>query len=151
MEQGNIRDILETYARKVEYRLEDLCIPSKGDDPLLVIHRVGKANNSFCQDKMYIYMRIDNQMLTLQHYGEYCGLSNASAEIFCEAVTGLSIDEFTTLLESLTLYLRTSNEDALIQGDKYQLMYDLIKVPMSSTRKRCITLPWEASIDALKN
>lgn len=151
MDNSNLRYVLETYARKIEYRLEDVFILPLGHDPLLSTYRVGVANNAFCQDSLHIYLRIDQNTVALQHYGEYCGLANASAEIFCETVTGLQVDELATLLESLTVYLKTSNENALVQSERFQIMYELIKMPMSSTRKRCITLPWEAAIDALRN
>lgn len=147
--EENIRDLLEIYARRIDFKLKDSPqVLSVKKDPLLAVFMTGQSKNAFCNDNMNVFIRVDGSIVNIHHYGEYCSLSNASAELFCEMVNGIELSTLKKILQSISLYLRTSNIDSLEEYNRFRIMYEIIQIPMSATRKRCITLPWEATIDA---
>lgn len=150
MNDSNIRDLLESYARRIDFKLKfkHKKIVSVQQDPLHVVYMTGQAKNAFCADNMNVFLRVDGNTVAIQHYGDYCSLSNASAELFCELVNGMDFDILKKVLQSLSLYLKTSNVAALEEYERFRIMYEIIQIPMSATRKRCISLPLEATIDA---
>ena len=64
--------------------------------------RVIEANNPLCGDEIDLSYRLDNgTVAAIGFMGRGCSISQASASMLCEAVTGMSVDGAASLAETL--------------------------------------------------
>lgn len=144
----DIRELLNTYSRRNDHRLNTDV--TNVYDPLQGDRYIGYANNNFCNDHMNIYLSIDHEEIRLQHYGNYCALAHASAELFCELMYHNKPSSLAILLQEIQTYFSkvTLPSSSEMNNRKFMYIYELLELPMAPNRKRCITLPWEATINA---
>lgn len=147
-----IRDLLSTHAKTFKFRVgkldSPLIVPWKGN------HFLGVVEHNFCKDKMVIYVSVSNNRVILQHYGDYCALAHASAEIFCDLLYDVDLKRLHLMLEEMKIYFSQNEQqdsyDCKLINMHYPILESLMRMPMSVTRKRCIMLPWEATMNALE-
>lgn len=146
IDSDNIREILEIYARRNDYKLgfkiTNIQDPTEGE------RFSGFSDNKYCNDHLSVYVSINNNRVTMKHFGDYCALAHASAEMFCETIHNEEVEVVKTLLLGLkevsTLTIKTMPKES----NKFEKLFTLLMIPMSATRKYCVALPWKASIDA---
>lgn len=118
--------------------LNDQCICSQGYNPS-------------CGDNITVFARIDNGLIhEITFYGEGCAISQASASLMTELLTGKSIEESNSIIN---MFLEMLHSDNTISDSQITTLGDVCalsgvkKFPM---RIKCATLAWHAANDAIK-
>ncbi|MFZ2033595.1 MAG: SUF system NifU family Fe-S cluster assembly protein [Candidatus Dormiibacterota bacterium] len=111
--------------------------------------RVIEANNPLCGDEIDLSYRIDNgTVAAIGFVGRGCSISQASASMLCEAVTGMSVEGAASLAERFRAMLTSSGaspDDANDIGD----LEALRGVRAYPVRIKCATLVWNALLEGL--
>lgn len=90
-----------------------------------------KEHNPLCGDEFEIFINSkNNKIKDIKFTGKGCAISIASASLITEKVKGMGLDKIKNM---------TSKE-----------ITNLLKIPISSTRIKCVLLPLEAIQKAIK-
>ncbi|MGI9540123.1 MAG: Fe-S cluster assembly sulfur transfer protein SufU [Miltoncostaeaceae bacterium] len=104
-------------------------------------------NNPLCGDEIHLELRIEGGRLTeVAHSGDGCSISQSSASMMSEALSGKTEDEALDLVEHFRLVMhgdQDADEDRL--GDAIALE-GVAKYPV---RIKCALLSWMAAKDAI--
>lgn len=118
--------------------LNDQCTCSQGYNPS-------------CGDNITVFARIDNGLIhEITFDGEGCAISQASASLMTELLTGKSIEESNSIIN---MFLEMLHSDNTISDSQITTLGDVCalsgvkKFPM---RIKCATLAWHAANDAIK-
>ncbi len=109
--------------------------------------RVIEANNPLCGDEIDLSYRLaGGTVAAIGFTGRGCSISQASASMLCEAVTGMSVADAARLAEAFRAML-TGNGDigAADIGD----LEALRGVRAYPVRVKCATLVWNALLEGL--
>jgi len=112
--------------------------------------KVIEANNPLCGDEIDLSYRLaDGKVVAIGFTGRGCSISQASASMLCEAVTGMRVDEATRLAERFRAMLTgdAASADAADIGD----LEALRGVRAYPVRVKCATLVWNALIEGLSD
>ena len=111
--------------------------------------RVIEANNPLCGDEIDLSYRLDNgTVAAIGFMGRGCSISQASASMLCEAVTGMSVEGAASLAERFRAMLTgdvAPSEDYDDIGD----LEALRGVRAYPVRVKCATLVWNALLEGL--
>jgi nitrogen fixation NifU-like protein len=104
-----------------------------------------EANNPLCGDEIDLTLRLDGDTLAeIAFAGRGCSISQASASMLCEAVSGMPSDAAQALAERFR---------AMVQGgvadDDLGDLEALRGVSAYPVRVKCATLAWNALLEAL--
>ena len=111
--------------------------------------RLIEANNPLCGDEIDLSYRLDNGTVTaIGFVGRGCSISQASASMLCEAVTGMSIDSAASLAERFRTML-TGDGAPAGGGDDIGDLEALRGVRAYPVRVKCATLVWNALLEGL--
>ena len=103
-----------------------------------------EANNPLCGDEIDLSLRIGADGIeAIGFEGRGCSISQASASMLCEAVTGMDIGGATSLAERFRAMLQGGDSADL--GDLEALQ----GVRAYPVRIKCATLAWSALLQAL--
>jgi nitrogen fixation NifU-like protein len=95
--------------------------------------------NPLCGDEVTVYARLEGDKLAeVSFTGRGCSISQASASMLTERLSGKSREEAEAELEAFLEMMRTEENEEL--GDLVALK-GIIQTP---NRIRCATLPWNA-------
>ena len=95
--------------------------------------------NPLCGDEVTVYARLEGDKLAeVSFTGRGCSISQASASMLAERLSGKSREEAEAELEAFLEMMRTEENEEL--GDLVALK-GIIQTP---NRIRCATLPWNA-------
>jgi nitrogen fixation NifU-like protein len=112
--------------------------------------RVIEANNPLCGDEIDLSYRLaDGTVAAIGFTGRGCSISQASASMLCEAVTGLSVDEASRLAERFRAMLTGDGSSG--DGDDIGDLEALRGVRAYPVRVKCATLVWNALIEGLNH
>lgn len=110
--------------------------------------RVIEANNPLCGDEIDLSYRLDNGTVTaIGFVGRGCSISQASASMLCEAVTGMSVAGAAQLAERFRAML--TGDGAPGEGDDIGDLEALRGVRAYPVRVKCATLVWNALLEGL--
>ena len=106
-------------------------------------------SNPVCGDAIHLEIRVDDGTLVgVAHTGDGCSISQASASMMGEAVTGKSTAEAEALIEHMRAVMKGDEEpDENRLGDAVALE----GVAQFPARVKCALLSWMALKDALAN
>jgi nitrogen fixation protein NifU and related proteins len=108
--------------------------------------RVIEANNPLCGDEIDLSYRLDGGIVAeIGFMGRGCSISQASASMLCEAVTGMSIEGAASLAERFRAMLTGDGGAADDIGD----LEALRGVRAYPVRVKCATLVWNALLEGL--
>ncbi len=111
--------------------------------------RVIEANNPLCGDEIDLSYRLDDgTVAAIGFVGRGCSISQASASMLCEAVTGMSVEEATALAERFRTML-TGDGTLSGDGDDVGDLEALRGVRAYPVRVKCATLVWNALLEGL--
>ncbi len=115
------------------------------DDPTACVDH----NNPMCGDEIHLEIRVeDGRVAALGHTGQGCSISQSSASMMGEVVTGLTTGEALDLVEHFRQVMhRTEAPDEERLGDAVALE-GVAKFP---ARVKCALLSWMALKDAIRN
>jgi nitrogen fixation NifU-like protein len=107
--------------------------------------RTVEANNPLCGDEIDLTLRFDGDGIAeIGFEGRGCSISQASASMLCEAVSGLPADDARALAHRFRDMLKGEGDDSDI-GD-LEALSGVRAYPM---RVKCATLAWNALLEAL--
>ena len=110
--------------------------------------RVIEANNPLCGDEIDLSYRLDNgTVAAIGFIGRGCSISQASASMLCEAVTGMSVEGAAALAERFRAML--TGDAAAAVGDDIGDLEALRGVRAYPVRVKCATLVWNALLEGL--
>jgi nitrogen fixation NifU-like protein len=102
------------------------------------------AANRMCGDlfKIGLHLDVDSQRITkLEFSGDGCAISKSSISIMCHDCDGMTFDEFHQCYDALQLLVDGKEfASATVSSD----LFGLSGVKDYPTRRRCVTLGWEA-------
>ena len=126
--------ILDHFQRpRNRHELEDADIEEHIDNPL-------------CGDHVTVYATFHNGAFEeVSFTGRGCSISQASASMLTEQVTGSSRDEVEEKIETFLEMMRTEEKEEL---GELAALKGIVQTP---NRIRCATLAWEAMRRALSN
>jgi nitrogen fixation NifU-like protein len=133
MIQGFYREIVLDHFQRPRNRreLEDADIEEHIDNPL-------------CGDHVTVYANLrDDTLEEVGFTGRGCSISQASASMLTEQLTGKSRDEAEEKIESFLEMMRTEEREDL---GELAALKGIVQTP---NRTRCATLAWEAMRRAL--
>jgi nitrogen fixation NifU-like protein len=110
--------------------------------------RVVEANNPLCGDEIDLSLRLHNGAIAAIGFtGRGCSISQASASMLCEAVSGITTAEAARLAERFRAMVQGAGvSDDLDLGDLEALQ----GVRAYPVRVKCATLAWNALLEALE-
>ncbi|MBR0403881.1 MAG: SUF system NifU family Fe-S cluster assembly protein [Eggerthellaceae bacterium] len=108
--------------------------------------------NPSCGDEMVLRLRVSQDGLTIEEAaftGSGCAVSQASADIMAELITGESIEEAKHLID---IFIRMIQGDKLTEDEKDALdeAYQLEGISRMPARVKCAELAWRTLDAALK-
>jgi len=114
------------------------------DEPTVAVNQ----NNPLCGDEIHLELGIlDGRVVELAHTGEGCSISQASASMMSEVITGRSLEDALGLVEHFRLMMHGSEDgDEERLGDAIALE-GVAKYPV---RIKCALLGWMAAKDAIQ-
>jgi nitrogen fixation protein NifU and related proteins len=111
--------------------------------------RVIEANNPLCGDEIDLSYRLDDgKVAAIGFTGRGCSISQASASMLCEAVTGMRVGDATQLAEQFRNML-TGDGAPVTDGDDVGDLEALRGVRAYPVRVKCATLVWNALLEGL--
>jgi nitrogen fixation NifU-like protein len=111
--------------------------------------RVIEANNPLCGDEIDLSYRLDNgTVAAIGFMGRGCSISQASASMLCEAVTGMSVEGAAALAERFRTML-TGDGSSASETDDIGDLEALRGVRAYPVRVKCATLVWNALLEGL--
>lgn len=109
-------------------------------------HRA-KVSNPLCGDRVQIDLGVEDGLIQeVRFVGRGCALSRASASMMTELLTGRSVDEVPGLAAALEAWLEGEESPPKPLAS----LEPLGAVRAFPSRKKCVTLPWEAMAKALR-
>jgi len=121
--------------------------------PLEHATHVGEGYNPLCGDRVKVYLGLgdDNRIRDIKFEGKGCAISQASASLMTDTLTGRTVDEAEKLMGGF-LHLVKGEEggDDLAPDDRERLevMAGVSAFPM---RVKCATLAWHTMKSALES
>ncbi|HPF47170.1 MAG: iron-sulfur cluster assembly scaffold protein [Alphaproteobacteria bacterium] len=111
------------------------------------------VHNPMCGDRIKVYIKLKNGTLTdFSHEAKACALCQASASVLGEHYHGLTEKKLNDLLEKITSSLENAegpdNNDW--PENKWQDMDVFNVVREHKSRRTCVTLPFDALLQAIK-
>ncbi|MGA7989714.1 MAG: SUF system NifU family Fe-S cluster assembly protein [Candidatus Dormiibacterota bacterium] len=111
--------------------------------------RVIEANNPLCGDEIDLSYRLsDGTVAAIGFTGRGCSISQASASMLCEAVTGMSVGAASRLAEQFRAML-TGDGEGGTEADDIGDLEALRGVRAYPVRVKCATLVWNALLEGL--
>lgn len=110
--------------------------------------------NPTCGDDVKVFVKLDgNIIIDVSFSGEGCAISQASASLMTELISGKSISEARTIVDKICRTLSGSNlgDSGVDSLQEYGEVVALCGVKNFPMRIKCATLVWHALNDALKN
>jgi nitrogen fixation protein NifU and related proteins len=112
--------------------------------------RIIEANNPLCGDEIDLsYHLADGTVAAIGFTGRGCSISQASASMLCEAVTGMPIADAARLAEQFRAML--TGDGSAVNNDGIGDLEALRGVRAYPVRVKCATLVWNALLEALSD
>ncbi len=110
---------------------------NKGEVPSANIQE--HLNNPLCGDEVTVYAKLEDRMLSeVTFTGRGCSISQASASMLTERLSGKSREEAEIEIEAFLEMMRTEENEEL---GELAALKGIIQTP---NRIRCATLAWDA-------
>ncbi len=106
-----------------------------------------EAENPLCGDQLRLAVEVDgNCVRSIRHDGKGCAISQASASMMSETLTGKPVAEVRALLGDFIAAMRGEREFDSAWPDEWLALQGVKKFPL---RVKCATLAWHALNRAL--
>jgi nitrogen fixation NifU-like protein len=112
---------------------------------------VGEGHNPLCGDKVKVYLALDdkNRIASIMFEGKGCAISQASASLMTDMLTGRTVEEAEELMGGFLHLVKGEDTNRLDPDDRERLevMAGVSAFPM---RVKCATLAWHTMKSALE-
>ncbi|HVC05056.1 MAG TPA: SUF system NifU family Fe-S cluster assembly protein [Candidatus Acidoferrales bacterium] len=109
--------------------------------------RVIEANNPLCGDEIDLSYRLaGGAVVAIGFTGRGCSISQASASMLCEAVTGMSVADAARLAETFRAMLTGNGDTGAADIGDLEALRGVRAYPV---RVKCATLVWNALLEGL--
>jgi nitrogen fixation NifU-like protein len=106
------------------------------------------GNNPLCGDEVTVAVRIEDGTVTEAAFeGQGCSISQASASMMTEAVTGRSVDEVHGLTKEFRAMMAGDSEPSEDEFGDLVALQGVVKYPV---RIKCAVLAWDTLEQALQ-
>ena len=113
-------------------------------------NRHADGNNPLCGDKLSLYLKIENDVITdLRFEGMGCAISTASASLMTERLKGMKIADAEALFRKFRTVVTEDGKDS--EGPELGKLSVLTGVREYPARVKCATLAWHTLEAALHN
>ncbi len=107
-----------------------------------------EADNPLCGDQLRLAVECDaGRVATIRHDGKGCAISQASASMMCETLTGRTVEEVGVAVRDFVAAMRGEREFDPSWPDEWLALQGVCKFPL---RVKCATLAWHALQKALE-
>jgi nitrogen fixation NifU-like protein len=104
-------------------------------------------NNPLCGDEITVYVtERDGQIDELAFTGQGCSISQSSASMMTEALTGKSIDDAETMIKEFRAMMAGESEPDEDEFGELVALKGVVKYPI---RVKCAVLAWDVLQEAL--
>jgi len=112
----------------------------------------GQGHNPLCGDRVTVYLLVDanNTIKEIKFEGRGCAISQASASLMTDMLTGRSVAEAEALMGGFLHLVKGEDASDLAEDDldRLQVMAGVSAFPM---RVKCATLAWHTMKSALES
>ena len=111
----------------------------------------GEGFNPLCGDRVKIYLTLDQggRIADIKFEGKGCAISQASASLMTDMLTGRSMAEAEKLMDGF-LHLVKGEDARDLQGDDRERLDVMAGVSAFPMRVKCATLAWHTMKSALE-
>ena len=120
---------------------------NRGELPPPAAHAVG--HNPLCGDEIDVYLQVDGDTVTdVKVGGQGCSISQSSASMMTEAVTGASVQDALALASEFRGMMAGDVEPSEDRFGDLVALKGVVKYPI---RIKCAVLAWDVLQDALQS
>ena len=120
--------------------------------PLDGATHVGEGYNPLCGDRVKIYLVLgaDNRIADIKFEGKGCAISQASASLMTDMLTGRSLEEAEKLMGGFLHMVKGEPDTGELDADDRERLEVMAGVSAFPMRVKCATLAWHTMKSALE-
>jgi nitrogen fixation NifU-like protein len=120
--------------------------------PLDHATHVGEGYNPLCGDRVKVYLGVDDQhrIRDIRFEGKGCAISQASASLMTDIVTGRTVEEAEKLMGGFLHLVKGENGGEELAPDDRERLEVMAGVSAFPMRVKCATLAWHTMKSALE-
>jgi nitrogen fixation NifU-like protein len=120
--------------------------------PLEGATHVGEGYNPLCGDRVKVYLVLDAQsrIADIKFEGKGCAISQASASLMTDMLTGRTLDEAETLMGGFLHMVKGEADTGELDADDRERLEVMAGVSAFPMRVKCATLAWHTMKSALE-
>ena len=113
---------------------------------------VGEGYNPLCGDRVKIYLSLDarNRIAGITFEGKGCAISQASASLMTDMLTGRTLDEAEKLMGGFLHLVKGEADTGELDADDRERLEVMAGVSAFPMRVKCATLAWHTMKSALE-
>ena len=113
---------------------------------------VGEGYNPLCGDRVKIYLNLDAQdrIADIKFEGKGCAISQASASLMTDMLTGRTLDEAEKLMGGFLHLVKGEADTGELDADDRERLEVMAGVSAFPMRVKCATLAWHTMKSALE-
>jgi len=120
--------------------------------PLEGATHVGEGYNPLCGDRVKVYLMLDanNRIADIKFEGKGCAISQASASLMTDMLTGRTLDEAEKLMGGFLHMVKGEAGSGGLDADDRERLEVMAGVSAFPMRVKCATLAWHTMKSALE-
>ena len=120
--------------------------------PLEHATHVGEGYNPLCGDRVKVYLGLDdqNRIRDIKFEGKGCAISQASASLMTDMLTGRSVEEAEKLMGGFLHLVKGEESRGELEPDDRERLEVMAGVSAFPMRVKCATLAWHTMKSALE-
>jgi nitrogen fixation NifU-like protein len=120
--------------------------------PLEGATHVGEGYNPLCGDRVKVYLVLDaqNRIADIGFEGKGCAISQASASLMTDMLTGRTLDEAEKLMGGFLHMVKGEADTGELNADDRERLEVMAGVSAFPMRVKCATLAWHTMKSALE-
>jgi nitrogen fixation NifU-like protein len=120
--------------------------------PLEGATHVGEGYNPLCGDRVKVYLMLDAQsrIADIKFEGKGCAISQASASLMTDMLTGRTLDEAEKLMGGFLHMVKGEADTGELDADDRERLEVMAGVSAFPMRVKCATLAWHTMKSALE-
>jgi nitrogen fixation NifU-like protein len=120
--------------------------------PLEHATHVGEGYNPLCGDRVKVYLGVDgdNRIRDIKFEGKGCAISQASASLMTDMLTGRTVDEAEALMGGFLHLVKGEAGTGELSADDRERLEVMAGVSAFPMRVKCATLAWHTMKSALE-